>query len=144
MTNNTLNQIDLIINKIYDTIKTLDNNYIIEVYTPELNMERGKYGFNIIPMATVPRVMSAERDLQNLIIDVFMHYDMEADDNFKTSWTAFMTKGNAVILELFNKQNFISGVSDVEISVDFGNSVVDQERIISLTFKCEYKIFASR
>ena len=144
MTNNTLNQIDLIINKIYDAIKALDNNYMIEVYTPEVNLERGKYSFNVMPMATVPRVMSAERDLQNLLIDVFMHYDMDADDKFKTSWTTFMSKANPVMISLFDKQNFISGVSDVEIGVDFGNSVVEKERIISLTFKCEYKIFASR
>lgn len=144
MVNNTLNQIDLIINKVYDDIKALDNDYTIETYTPEVIVERGTYGFNILPRKTETRFPTSERDMQNLVIDVYMHYDLEADDKFKTAWTTFMTRANVVLVALFNKSNFISGVSDVEINVDFDNSIVEEERIISLTFTCEYKIFASR
>ncbi len=144
MTNQVLTQIDAIINKSYDIIKALDNDYIVETYTPEISMERGKYGFNILPMLTVQRFPSAERDMQNLIIDVFMHYDMEADDIFKTTWTKFMIKANVVLRELYDKTKFIVGISDVDISIDFSNPILEKERVISLTFKCEYKIFATR
>jgi len=144
LVNNSLNQINLIINKVYDDILALDNTYQVQTYSPEVVLERGKYSFNIIPQQVVPRITSASRDLDNLVIDVFMHYDMEADDEFKPSWGIFMTKANAVVIALFNKANFVNGVSDVDIGVDFGNSVIEKERVISLTFKCEYKIFASR
>ena len=144
MTNQVLTQIDLIINKDYDLIKALDNDYVIETYTPEVVLERGKYGFNIMPTITVQRFPSAERDMQNLLISIFMHYDMEADDIFKTSWTTFMTKANIVLRELYDKTKFITGISDVDIIVDFSNPILEKERIVSLTFKCEYKIFATR
>lgn len=144
MVNDSLNQIDLIINKVYDDIKALNNTYEVQTYSPEVILERGKFSFNIVPQQVIPRVASSLRDLDNLVIDVFMHYDMEADDDFKPAWGTFMTKANAVVVALFDKSNFVNGVSDVEIGVDFGNSVIEKERVISLTFKCEYKIFASR
>lgn len=144
MPNNVLTQIDDIINKDYTVIKTLDNNYIIETYTPELVVERGKYGFNIIPDRSVTREFTAVRTLPNLFIDIFMHYDMEADDNFKDAWTLMMTKGNAVLQALYDKTNFITGISTVTIDVSFDNTIIESERTIHLTFLCEYKIFATR
>ena len=144
MTNNVLNQVDSVINKNYDVIKALDNDYLIETYTPEMVVERGRYGFNIMPMIVEPRFPSAERDLVNIMIDVCMHYDMEADDSFKTAWTSFMLRAQHVLLGLYDKQNFIVGISTVDIMVDFVSTLIEQERIISLTFRCEYKLFASR
>jgi len=144
MPTNSLTHIDNIINKDYDIIKTLDNDYIIETYTPELTVERGKYGFNILPQQIITREFSGSLSLPNLLIDIFMHYDMEADDNFKDAWAEMMTKGNALLQALYDKQNFINGVSTVTVNIAFDNPIVEKERMINLTFQCEYKIFATR
>lgn len=144
MPSNILTRIDDVINKAYDIIKTLDNDYLIETYTPELELERGKYGFNIMPDRSVTREFSAARTLPNLLIDIFMHYEMEAEDNFKDSWTLLMTKGNALLQALYDKTNFIDGISTVTIDVIFDNTIIEEERTIHLTFQCEYKIFATR
>ena len=144
MPNNVLTHVNDIINKNYDVIKALDNDYIIETYTPELIIERGKYGFNILPQQTITRDFSDTLSLPNLLIDIFMHYDMEADDNFKDAWTKMMTRGNTLLQALYNKQNFINGVSTVTVNIAFDNPIIEKERIVSLTFQCEYKIFATR
>ncbi len=144
MPNNVLTHVDDIINKDYDIIKALDNDYTIETYTPELIIERGKIGFNIIPQQTITREFSAANSLPNLFIDIFMHYDMEADDNFKDAWKDMMTKANTVLQALYDKQNFIDGVSTVTVNIAFDNPIIEKERIVSLTFQCEYKIFATR
>ena len=144
MPNNSLVVIDNIIGKNHDIILALDNTYVISMYTPELSVERGKYGFNIMPQSVQVRELSAERDLDGLFIDVYMHYDMEADDKYSVAWTKFMAKAKAIMDVLYDKQNLITGVSTVSINVGFDNPIVEKERIIDLTYQCEYKIFASR
>ena len=144
MPQNVLTHIDDIINKNYDVIKALDNDYLIETYTPELIVERGKYGFNILPQQSITREFSAVESLPNLLIDIFMHYDMEADDKYKTAWSDMMTRGNAILQALYDKTNFIIGVSTITVNIAFDNPIVEKERMLSLTFQCEYKIFASR
>ena len=144
MPTNSLTHINDIINKDYDVIKALDNDYIIETYTPELTVERGKYGFNILPQQIITREFSDTLSLPNLLIDIFMHYDMEAEDNFKDAWTEMMTRGNTVLQALYNKQNFINGISTVTVNIAFDNPIIEKERMVSLTFQCEYKIFATR
>jgi len=144
MPNNMLIHLDDIINKNYDVIKTLDNEYDIRTYTPEVVVERGKYMFNILPAQIITRDFSAALTLPNLLIDIFMHYDMEADDNFKDEWIALMIKANAVLQALFDKTNFITGVSTVTVNISFDNTIVEKERMLGLTFQCEYKIFATR
>ena len=139
-----LQQLDNQIVKCVDAIKVLDQDYNVEIYTPEIDIIRGKYSFNIMPRSTRTAKMSAEHDLQNLLIDIFFHYDMEADDDYKTAWGLFMTKANDVLVAIFNKQNFMIGISTVVVDIDFDNSLIEQERMISLTYKCEYKMFASR
>lgn len=144
MVNKTLIQIDSIISKNYDVIKALDNDYIIQSYTPEVRVERGTYGFNIMPQSTTTRNLSAERDLQDLRIDIYMHYDMEADDEYTISWTEMMSRANVILQALFDKQNFLTGISTVKIDITFDNPIINKERIVDLTFLCEYKIFATR
>ncbi len=144
MVNISLDQVDNIINKNYSVIKKLDNNYLIETYTPEIIVERGKYGFNIIPQSIVVRELTDSRDLDNLNIDVYMHYEMDAEEVYKTVWTEMMRRGQVIIDALYDKQNFPVGISTVSIGVDFDNPIVLKEKIIDLTFKCEYKIFATR
>ena len=123
MPNNMLIHLDDIINKNYDVIKTLDNEYDIRTYTPEIVVERGKYKFNILPAQIITRDFSAGLTLPNLFIDIFMHYDMEADDNFKDEWIALMIKANVVLQALFDKTNFINGVSTVTVNIAFDNTV---------------------
>ncbi len=144
MPTNSLTHINDIINKDYDVIKALDNDYTIETYTPELIVKRGKYGFNILPQQIITREFSDTLSLPNLLIDIFMHYDMEAEDNFKDAWTEMMTRGNTLLQALYNKQNFINGVSTVTVNIAFDNPIIEKERMVSLTFQCEYKIFATR
>ncbi len=144
MVNISLQQINNVINKDYSIIKELDNNYEIETYTPEIIVERGAYRFNIRPQNIVARELTDTRDLDNLNIDIHVHYAMEADDVYKTAWTSMMIRMQAVMDALYDKTNFVVGISTVTIGVVFDNTLIEEERVITLTFNCEYKIFATR
>ena len=144
MPSNYLTQMSGIINKDHDIIVALDNAYIMNLYTPELEIQRGKYAFNLMPTEIITREFSGESSLPNLMLDIFMYYPMESDDGYTESWTAFFVKANAVLQVLYDKQNLLVGVSTVKIDLTFDNNILEQKRMISLTFKCEYKIFATR
>ncbi len=144
MVNISLTQVDNTINKNYSVIKALDNEYEIETYTPEIIVVRGKYKFNIRPQNIEPRELTDTRDLDNLNINVHVHYAMDADDKYITAWTNMMTRMQAVMTALYDKTNFVTGISTVTIGVTFDNTLIQEERVITLTFNCEYKIFATR
>ncbi len=144
MVNTALVQTDALITKACDVIRALDNNYSLTPYSPELHIERGKYGFNFLPQSIRPREETGINSLVNINIDIFMHYDLEADDKFATSWTKFMVKAEAILNALYDKINYPVGVSTVTIAMSFDNPIIEKERIIDLTYNCEYKIFATR
>ena len=123
MANDGLTQIDNLINKAYDVIKTIDNDYKIKNYTPELIIERGKYGFNIMPQSVTTREVTGQLSLPNLAVDIFMHYDMGADDDFQEQWKEFMKRGTVILNALYDKTNFPSGVSTVTINIAFDNPI---------------------
>lgn len=144
MVNTALLQTDALITKACDVIRALDNSYHLQVYSPEVEIERGKYGFNFLPQSIIPREETGINSLVNINIDIFMHYDLEADDEFATAWTKFFVKADAIINALYDKTNYPVGVSTVTIGMSFDNPIIEKERIIDLTFNCEYKIFATR
>ena len=144
MANDVLTQTNAIIQKDCDVIKDLDNQYHLTTYSPEVIIERGKYGFNFLPQSNIPREETGITTLYNINIDIFMHYDLEADDEFSVAWTKFMTKATAVLNALYDKTNYPTGVSTVTIGIAFDNPIIEKERIIDITFQCEYKIFATR
>lgn len=144
VTNTALTQVNNLITKACDVIRVLDNSYSLVVYSPEVEIERGKYGFNFLPQSTLTREFSGVNSLVNIKIDIFMHYDLEADDKFATAWTKFMVKAEAILNALYDKTNYPTGVSTVTIDTVFDNPIIEKERIIDLTFQCEYKIFATR
>ncbi len=144
MVNTALIQTDNIITKDCDVIRELDNNYTLTPYSPEVLIQRGKYGFNFLPQSILPREETGINSLVNINIDIFMHYDLEADDEFAIAWTKFMVKAEAVLNALYDKTNYPVGVSTVTIGMSFDNPIIEKERIIDLTYNCEYKIFATR
>lgn len=144
MVNSQMTTLDDQINKIYDVIKAFDNDYNIQTYTKELEILIGKFSFNIMPLNILTREFTGIQTLPNLGIHIFFHYDMKAEDSYKNAWTALMTKANAILDALYDKTNFISGVSTVKIDTSFDNNDIQKERMVDLTFECEYKIFATR
>ncbi len=144
MVNDTLTQIDAIISKDHDVIKDLDNDYNITLYSPEVIIQRGKYGFNIMPQNVVTRELTGLSSFPNLFIDIFMHYDLEADDKFQPTWGKFMIRANTILNALYAKTNIPSGISTIVVNIAFDNPIIEKERIIDITYQCEYRIFATR
>lgn len=144
MVNTALVQTNTLITKACDVIRELDNSYTLTPYSPEVLIERGKYGFNFLPQSILPREETGINSLVNINIDIFMHYDLEADDKFATAWAKFMIRAEAVLNALYDKTNYPVGVSTVTIGMSFDNPIIEKERIIDLTYNCEYKIFATR
>lgn len=144
MTNSALTQIDALISKAHDVVEALDNAYTIRVYTPELEPERGKYGFNILPKTSITREFSGVLSEPNLTIDVIMYYTKEMDEEYQPAWNSLMNRANDVLNALYDKQNFPDGVSTVTINITFDNPVIEKESLLMLIFICEYKIFATR
>ena len=144
MVDTSLTVLDQQLNKLYDAIIALDNDYEIVTYTPEIKVIRGKYGFNILPQDIFRRVFSGQNSLKNLVVFVYMHYDLEADDQYIPRWQEFMIRGQAVLSAIYDKTNFIDGISTVDVDVAFDNIVAEKLRRISITFQCEYKMFATR
>ncbi len=144
MANTTLTVLNNQINKLYDVVKNLDNDYSIRLYTPEIEVIRGKYGFNILPQNIITREFSGENSLQNLTIFLYMHYDLEADDKFQPAWILFMPRAELILNAIYDKTNFISGISTVSVDTAFDNPLIERERRIDVTLQCEYKMFATR
>lgn len=141
---NALARTRIAVEKMHDVIFALNNNYNVIMYSPELFHKVNEYGFNILPENIVTRVNTSERDLKNIMIDIFMYYVMSGDDEYKESWLTFLDKADSVIEALYDKNNFPSGFSDLIIDVGFTNGQIERSRTISLTLQCEYRIFATR
>lgn len=144
MSNDTITQINNLISKAHDVIFALDNDYNIKIYTPEIDLQRGKYGFNINPDRSVTREVSGLLSRPNLLIRVYMHYELEPDEAYQTAWNNFTPKANAILNALYDKNNYPTGVSTVMIDVVYDTPIIERQRVVDLTFLCEYAIFATR
>ena len=141
---NSLSQLDKCINKLSDIVKSENSDYNIVHYDLEIDISRGEYGFNIMPRNIITREFTGELSLPNIMIDVFCYYILDANEKSNVAWSSFMVKMNDILNKINTKESLPDGVSTVSVDIEFDNPLIDKEKLISLTFKCEYKVFATR
>lgn len=140
----SLVQVGNIVDKLYDVIVSVDNSFDVQLYTTEIKLKRGQVSFNIIPMNITTRAFSGENTLPDITIAITMHYELEAKESYNEVWKKHLKLADDLLQKFYARENYVNGVSTVDIDVEFDNSDIDNNRMVVVLFECMYKIFSTR
>ena len=124
MANNLL-LIDLAAQNIKTQITALNAEDITKLYDTTLDLVRGKYRFNVIPMDFITREFTDVSSLPNITIDMICYYTMENSELRDAQWLVFLTRISAIRDALLVKANIPSPLATVKIDVNFNDDIHD-------------------
>lgn len=144
MANNLL-LIDTIAQNIKTQITAVNAVFITKLYDTTLKLERGKYGFNVIPTEFITREFTDVSSLPTIMIDMICYYTMNPSENRDTKWTTFLTDISAIRDKLLSKANIPSPLATVKIDVNFNDDIHDarlSNRAINCIMSFTYQKYA--
>lgn len=143
MTTAVLADLHRLMIKIKTVIETINIEKKIVLYKKELSFKPNESGFIILPVRINPREKTGQLSLVDMEVVIFC-YKMFGSGESEVEYETFNDKIDDLIAKLLQKANLPSGFSTVNIIVDYDDPFIEQEKLISLTLKCEYKKFATR
>ncbi len=144
MANNLL-LIDTIAQNIKAQINLVDTKYFVKLYDTTIKLNRGKYGFNVLPTEFLTREFTSVSSLPDIKLDMFCYYTMDSEEERDKQWTIFLTAMNSVRDPLLARANIPSPLATVKIDVNFHDDILEQKtgnRAINCVMSFTYQKYA--
>lgn len=143
MTFSLVSDIDLMAQNIKTKILEIDNQIQVILYSPTLEIIRGKFGINILPTSVITREFTGVRTLPDYMFTLSIYRTLDAEEEYPAIWLSLLNLMNEISNKLYN--NLVDGVSTAMINVEFNDDIVAaRDRLINGTIICTYKKYASR
>lgn len=142
---NSILLIDTLAQNIKARLTVINAEYVTKLYDTTLELNRGKYGFNVIPMDFITREFTNVSSLPNITLDMICYYTMEANEEPEKQWKVFLTDISTIRDSLLIKDNIPSPLATVKIDVNFNDDIHDiklARRVINCIMSFTYQKYA--
>jgi len=143
MTTTLIADVDLMATNIKTQILSIDSQIKVVLYSPTLEIIRGKFGVNILPSNITTREFTGRQTLPDYVFTLPIYRTLDAEEEYPATWLSLLNLMNSIADKLFN--NLVDGVSTATINVEFNDDIIaTRDRLINGTIICTYKKYASR